>query len=604
MPRRRASGSTGCMHGTHVAGIAAGGPVTTPSALSGVAPAASIIAIQVFTKGTSAAVCGSVGATPCLLAYDSDIDAALDWILCRRLAGDPLYAGLDAVNLSLGGGLFSGSCDTTNPVTTSLIENLRSAGIATVIAAGNNGQSGRPGTLPKMSSPACISSAVSVGATTGSLAGVVASYSNLTADTTILAPGSSVLSSEPGSTYGLLSGTSMATPVVVGAIAAIRERSPATSVDALVTRMQGTGDVVSTPVGNRRQLRVDLAVETVVPNLPAGSPFGSLDVATPDIGAVTVSGWAIDPDTAGAPLVQVSIDGVATAATASNARPDVAAVFPGYGSRHGWTVQLVASPGPHTVCAAAVNAGAGSNALLSCRSVVVLQGPPFGSLDVAAAGIASVNVAGWVIDPDTSDPVQVHVYVDGAAMALVADESRPDVAAAFAGYGPLARLLGHVRCLAGRPHGVCLRDQRRCRGQLPPRVPHGHRRRGLADRVARRRGPQPRRLDQRDGVGHRPRHEQRRCRCGSTRPATATRSPARWRSRRTARDPTSGRCSRCSARCGATRARSARRPRPASRCAPMRSTPPAPAPRRCWAVASSRKGRRRAVVSGSSRGRR
>lgn len=447
-------GVNGCLHGTHVAGIAAGGPVATPSSLSGVAPAASIIAIQVFTKGTSAAVCGSVGATPCLLAYDSDIDAALDWILGRRLAGDPLYAGLDAINLSLGGGLFSGPCDSVNTATTSLVENLRDAGIATVIAAGNNGQSGRPGTQPKMSSPACISSAVSVGATTGSLSGVVATYSNLTANTTILAPGSSVLSSEPGSTYGLLSGTSMATPVVAGAMAAIREQAPSTSVDALVTRMQGTGDVVSTPVGGRRQVRVDLAVQTVSPNLPAGSPFGSLDVARSDIGAVSVSGWAIDPDTAGAPLVQVSLDGVATTVTASTARPDVAAVFPGYGARHGWTAQLVASPGPHTVCAAALNTGAGANALLSCRSVVVLQGPPFGSLDLAAAGIGSVNVGGWVIDPDTSDPVQVHVYVDGAAMALLADGSRPDVAAAFGGYGPSHGYSATFGATPG-PHTVC-----------------------------------------------------------------------------------------------------------------------------------------------------
>lgn len=448
-------GVNGCVHGTHVAGIAAGGPVTSPSALSGVAPAASVIAIQVFTKGTSASVCGSVAATPCLLAYDSDIDAALDWILTRRLAGDPLYAGLDAVNLSLGGGLFSGSCDTSNPATTSLIGNLRAAGVATVIASGNNGQSGRPGTQPRMSSPACISSAVSVGATTGSLSGVVAGYSNLTADTTILAPGSSVLSSEPGSTFGLLSGTSMATPVVVGAIAAMRERFPATSVDAIVSQLQGTGDVVTTPVGNRRQVRVDLAVQTVAPNLPAGSPFGSLDTATTDIGAVAVSGWAIDPDTSGAPLVQVSIDGVAATFTASNARPDVAAVFPGYGPRHGWTVQLVASPGPHTICAAAVNTGIGSNALLACRSVVVLQGPPFGSVDVAAAGIASVKVGGWVIDPDTSDPIDVHVYVDGAAMALTANESRPDVAAAFTGYGPSH---GYSATFGASPgaHTVCV----------------------------------------------------------------------------------------------------------------------------------------------------
>ena len=54
----------GCEHGTHVAGIAAGGPVTTPSDLTGVASGASIIAVKVFSKGTSAASSADHAAVP------------------------------------------------------------------------------------------------------------------------------------------------------------------------------------------------------------------------------------------------------------------------------------------------------------------------------------------------------------------------------------------------------------------------------------------------------------------------------------------------------------------------------------------------------------
>ena len=73
------------------------------------------------------------------------------------------------MNLSLGGGVFTSPCDTAphRPI----IDNLRSVGIATVIAAGNNSSTFG------ISEPACISSAVSVGATTKN--DLVAFYSNV-----------------------------------------------------------------------------------------------------------------------------------------------------------------------------------------------------------------------------------------------------------------------------------------------------------------------------------------------------------------------------------------------------------------------------------------
>jgi hypothetical protein len=65
-----------------------------------------------------------------------------------------------AVNMSLGGGLFSGSnCDSYSGSTfmKPLIDNLRVAGIPTVVAAGNEYSTS------KLSFPACISSAIAVG---------------------------------------------------------------------------------------------------------------------------------------------------------------------------------------------------------------------------------------------------------------------------------------------------------------------------------------------------------------------------------------------------------------------------------------------------------
>ncbi len=61
---------------------------------------------------------------------------------------------------------------------------------------------------------------------------------------------------------------------------------------------------------------------------------------------------------------------------------------------------------------------------------------PFGSLDTLTSGANAVTAAGWSIDPDTSGPIDVHLYVDGKWGGSVrADRSRPDVGRVVPGYG-------------------------------------------------------------------------------------------------------------------------------------------------------------------------
>jgi hypothetical protein len=63
-------------------------------------------------------------------------------------------------------------------------------------------------------------------------------------------------------------------------------------------------------------------------------------------------------------------------------------------------------------------------------------GVPFGSLDVVGQVPGGVRVAGWVIDPDADLPATVHVYVgDRLVAGVIADDPRPDVAAAYPRYG-------------------------------------------------------------------------------------------------------------------------------------------------------------------------
>jgi subtilisin family serine protease len=122
----------GCKHGTHVAGDAAG----RSAGAAGPGRDAPIIAIQVFSEFTGTD-CAGVGEDPCTLAYDADWIAGLDWLYRHR--DDRPTA---AANMSLGGGEYATHCDTIDAgarAAKDAIDNLRSTGIATVVASGNSG---------------------------------------------------------------------------------------------------------------------------------------------------------------------------------------------------------------------------------------------------------------------------------------------------------------------------------------------------------------------------------------------------------------------------------------------------------------------------------
>lgn len=214
-------GNQMCDHGTHVAGIAAGG---SGQPLSGVAPSADIIGIQVFTRINSAiAACPS---PPCVLTFTSDQIAALDH-LNVNLSGT---FDIASVNMSLGGGQFNdqATCDNNNVSRKAAIDNLRALNIATVIAAGNDGFTNALG------APGCISTAVGIGASTDY--DNIASFSNMHAMVDLFAPGVSITSSFADGTnaFATINGTSMASPQVAGAWAVLKAMHP----DATVAEIQ------------------------------------------------------------------------------------------------------------------------------------------------------------------------------------------------------------------------------------------------------------------------------------------------------------------------------------------------------------------------------
>jgi subtilisin family serine protease len=211
--RPYATNIAGREHGTHVAGIAAGG--NPGIAFTGVAPDANLIAIQAFSIFKNL----NCGGKQCAFLYLSDGIAALEHVYSLRNTFN-----IASVNMSFGGGAFSSPCN-GEPLKLP-VDLLRSVQIASISSSGNESSSFA------LSSPACISSVVSVGSTTKS--DTVSSFSNSASFLDLLAPGGSIQSSVPGTGYSVFSGTSMASPHVAGAWAVMKGQIPTRTINQIL----------------------------------------------------------------------------------------------------------------------------------------------------------------------------------------------------------------------------------------------------------------------------------------------------------------------------------------------------------------------------------
>lgn len=199
-------------HGTHVAGTI-GAVGDNGIGVVGVNWTTNILALRFLDAEGS----GSL----------ADAIEGMNYIIALRERGVPIRV----INASWGGGGYSGPFVST-------LKRLNELGVIFVAAAGN--ESNDNDAVPSYPSSYLEPNVVAVGAITEEQN--LASFSNFGASSVdIVAPGDWILSTIPGGRYTHLSGTSMATPHVSGALALLAAHEPSLGVGASITRLLETG---------------------------------------------------------------------------------------------------------------------------------------------------------------------------------------------------------------------------------------------------------------------------------------------------------------------------------------------------------------------------
>lgn len=170
-------------------------------------------------------------------------------------------------------------------------------------------------------------------------------------------------------------------------------------------------------------------------NVPSGSPVGVLGDLWQSPGTINMWGWALDPDITDPIDLHVSINGRWAVLKADVPNSAAGALYPAHGENHGFSGRIPADPGLNKVCVYAINQGPGGNTTLGCRTLDVPSGNPVGQVKEVWGSPGAISMWGWALDPDTVDPIDLHVSINGRWAVVRADAQAASTVAGYPGHG-------------------------------------------------------------------------------------------------------------------------------------------------------------------------
>ena len=272
-----------CGHGTHCAGIIASQGIQ----FRGVSYDVALMGAKVLDYSGN--------------GYASDVILGINWCVEQ---------GADVISLSLGEGLYRGTCDDDEMA--QAVNTAVEAGVVVVCAAGNDGDTNA------MVSPACASKAIAVGAV--DKIDNIASYSDGGAELDLVAPGgdylggihypeivstfSTEVANNPlyclywlaeecydnylvvdGMRYIRAIGTSMATPHVAGAAALLLEENPYLTPSEIKTVLEQNADDLGPPGWDNVYGWGRINVKKALDNMPAEPAELTVNITEPNASA-------------------------------------------------------------------------------------------------------------------------------------------------------------------------------------------------------------------------------------------------------------------------------------------------------------------------------
>ena len=251
-------------HGTSVSGVIAGP--------AGVAPAAKIVALKAFKSNDA------TNATCSDTAFVSDIIQGINYAISHKAEFN-----ISAISMSLGAEPDTdelGYCDSSEPAEAVALDAAAAADVPVIVASGNGLH------LHALAAPACISSAISVGAVYSISAArvnwsdctdqpttpdLVACFSNSNTSLSLLAPGAFWSTfGKGGNNVPNFGGTSASTPAAAGAFALVRQARPDLSGFGVLGVLRSTG----VPVTDHRNGIITPRVDTLAGVQLAANRFG------------------------------------------------------------------------------------------------------------------------------------------------------------------------------------------------------------------------------------------------------------------------------------------------------------------------------------------